>query len=78
MTTTTKSKTVNFCGDEISVNWTGSVWTSPSNGRQHSSVRNAMMDELLAYCSAGGSGDEYDDLPEHLQVQIENALDSID
>ena len=48
------SKSVSVYGDELCVNWTGSVWVSPCDGQQHSSDRQAMRTELEAYFSACG------------------------
>jgi hypothetical protein len=36
-------------GDVLTVEWTGSVWVSPCNGRQHGGARLAMRDEVFRY-----------------------------
>lgn len=56
----TDAKTVDVFGDILEVEYNGSVWTSPYNGQQHSTGREAMEAELRAYYRA--SGDDPDDL----------------
>lgn len=46
---TTYTKTVDVCGDRLSVRWDGNVWVSPHNGQQHSRDTQAMRSELVAY-----------------------------
>lgn len=47
-------ETLDVCGDTLEIQWTGSVWVSPCNGRQHASKYDAMRDELEAYLGASG------------------------
>lgn len=66
--------TLDVFGDTLDVEWTGSVWVSPSNGQQHPRVEDAMRHELEQYYMA--CGDDIDD-PEIAQ-QIDNLLANID
>lgn len=64
--------TLNVFGDELKINWTGSVWQSPTNGQQHSSRKDAMRAELEAYMSACGENieeksDEIEDMLENIE-----------
>ena len=59
--------TLDVCGDELRVMWTGSVWQSPTNGTQHARCEDAMRCEVKAYYSACGEAvaekvDEIEDL----------------
>jgi hypothetical protein len=50
-----KTKTFDFFGDVLAVNWTGSVWVSPVNGQQHARPAAAVRAECEAYLQAGGN-----------------------
>jgi hypothetical protein len=52
-------KTLNVCGETLYVEWNGSVWVSPSNGRQHAKASEAMVEEVTEFFSA--SGEDMDD-----------------
>ena len=65
-----ESKSVSVCGDVFRVYWTGSVWQSPCNGRQHASATGAMRAELEAHYSACGDDVEDDDT----QAEIDGYL----
>lgn len=52
---------INVFGDIIGVHWTGSVWQSPCNGRQHSREWDALADELRQYLSDCGEDVEHID-----------------
>ncbi len=60
-----------FCGDGYHVVWTGSVWVSPHNGQQHSSVSSAVTAELTHTIRA--SGDDPADYEDDIQDCIDEA-----
>lgn len=74
MTTTTKhTASIDVCGDILSVEWTGSVWTAPSNGTQHAREWDALAVELREYLSAGGEDADGID-GQHVRGQYEITL----
>lgn len=63
---TAQVKTVDVCGDVLTVEWTGSVWVSPHNGQQHSRAEQAMRSELEAYFAACGDDIDSDEIAEEI------------
>lgn len=51
-------KSINVCGDILTVVWNGNVWVSPSNGQQHSRYTAALAVELEEYEESCGVDDE--------------------
>ena len=57
------TKSITISGDKLTVNWTGSVWQSPSTGEQFAHARDAMRVEVAAYLTSCGvyDADEVED-----------------
>lgn len=64
--------TLNVFGDELKVEWTGSVWQAPSCGSQHARVKDAMRVELEAYLSACGEDMDSDETADTIDDLLEN------
>ena len=65
-----KTATLNIFGDILSVQWTGSVWVSPTTGEQFARRKDAMRAELTRYLEAIGEdadGEEAESLLENIE-----------
>lgn len=54
-------KSINVCGDILSVEWNGNVWVAPSTGQQFGMSADALAVELREYLSASGESTDHID-----------------